>query len=58
VTPKTKMLLDISKEQEQKFKYAILKVYPRNIVDGIDVYELFKMIRSAEYRRGKEENLK
>jgi len=52
---KTKMLWEISKEQEQKFKYAILEIYPSNIIEGIDIDELFKMIRSAEYRRGKEE---
>lgn len=51
MTPKTEMLWKISKEQENKF----LKLVPE-FVEGIEVKELFKMIRSAEYRRGKEEN--
>ena len=52
MTPKTQMLWDISKEQEEVFCKSIPE-----IVDGIEVKQLFKMIRSAEYRRGKEEKL-
>lgn len=50
MTPKTQQLWDISKEQEELF----LKSVPE-FVEGIEVKRLFKMIRSAEYRRGKEE---
>ena len=48
MTPKTKMLWDISKEQEKK-------VLNGEDIDLEELAGLFKMIRSAEYRRGKEE---
>lgn len=51
------MMWSISKEQEQEFKHAILEKYPSNIIEGIDIDELFKLIRGAEYRRGKEDGL-
>jgi len=47
MTPKTKMLWGISKEQEQK-------VLSGKDIDLEELEGLFKMIRSAEYRRGKE----
>jgi len=51
MTEKFTKMWDISKEQEERF----IKSIPE-IVEGIDVKELFKLIRSAEYKRGKEEN--
>ena len=50
---KVQMMWEISREQEELFRKGI-----PDIVDGIDTEELFKMIRGAEYRRGKEDALK
>jgi hypothetical protein len=59
---KISLMWEVSKEQEQNFKHAILDKYPSNrIKDGdgyIDIDELFKLIRGSEYRRGKEDALK
>lgn len=51
---KAQMNWEISKEQEEKFRRAL----DRDILNGIDVDELFKLIRGAEYRRGKEDGIK
>ena len=50
---KAQMMWDVSREQEELFKKGVPK-----IVDGIDVNEFFKLIRDAEYRRGKEDRRK
>lgn len=55
---KAQIMWEVSKEEEQNFKHAILEKYPSNIVEGIDIDELFKLIRGSEYRRGKEDGLK
>lgn len=47
---KIRMQWEVSKEQEENFKREIPE-----IVDGIDVEDLFNLIRGAEYRRGKED---
>lgn len=58
MTPKTKQLWKISKEQQEKFITELDKNCILMNWDLLDIRELFKMIRSAEYRRGKEENKK
>ena len=50
IKSKAQMRWQISKEQEELFVKGIPE-----IVNGIDTWELFKMIRGAEYRRGKED---
>ena len=50
MTQKTEMLWNISKEQEALF----LKALPE-VVGGIEVRDLMRMIRASEYRRGKED---
>ena len=55
---KAQMRWEVSKEMEQDFKHAILVKYPSNIIEGINIDELFKLIRGAEYRRGKEDGIK
>lgn len=52
---KIQMMWEVGKEQEENFKYEILEKYPSNIVEGIDIDELFTLIRKSEYRRGKED---
>lgn len=47
---KAQMMWEVSKEQEELFVKGI-----PDIVNGIDTWEFFKMIRGAEYRRGKED---
>ncbi len=50
---KIQQMWDISREQEEEFRKGMPE-----IVNGIDVEMFFKMIRGAEYRRGKEDALK
>ena len=47
---KIEMMWEISREQEEEFRKGIPEV-----VNGIYTDELFKMIRGAEYRRGKQD---
>ena len=47
---KVQMMWEVSREQEEEFVKGI-----PNIVNGIDTWEFFKMVRGAEYRRGKED---
>ena len=47
---KVQMMWEISKEREEEFRKGM-----PDIVNGINVEEFFKMIRGAEYRRGKED---
>ena len=55
---KIQLMWEVSKEQEANFRYLISEKYPSNIVEGMDIDELFKLIRGSEYRRGKEDALK
>ena len=50
---KVESLWEVSKEQEEEFKKFIL-----GIIDMTKVDDLFKLIRGAEYRRGKEDGKK
>ena len=50
---KAQMMWEISKEQEKEFRKGI-----PDIVNGINTWEFFKLIRGAEYRRGKEDGNK
>ncbi len=47
---KVQMMWDVAREQEKLFREGI-----PDIVKGIDTEEFFKMLRGAEYRRGKED---
>ena len=47
------MMWEVSREQEEIFRKGIPE-----IVNDIDVDDFFKMIRGAEYRRGKEDGNK
>lgn len=59
MTPKTENLWKIGKELEEKFIKGLgrINILCTGLGTDTDVRELFKMIRSAEYRRGKEEAL-
>ena len=46
------LMWDVSKEQEAEFR----KQLDINTLNEIDIDELFKLIRGAEYRRAKEDN--
>lgn len=50
---KAEMLWDVSREAEEDF----MKYFPE-VPCKEDIEELFKMIRGAEYRRGKEDGRK
>ncbi len=53
IKSKVQMMWDVAVEQQELFMKGIPE-----IVNGIDTKELFKFIRGAEYRRGKEDALK
>ena len=47
------MMWEVSIEQEEEFKKNLPKRYQTNF----EVDDLFKLIRGAEYRRGKEDTV-
>jgi len=49
---KAQMMWEISKEQEVDFRQSLPKNYNK-----LELDELFKLIRGAEYRRGKEDGI-
>ncbi len=51
---KAQMMWEVSREQEEDFREKL----DWDIFNENDIYELFKLIRGAEYRRGKEDGIK
>lgn len=51
---KAQMMWEVSKEQEETFR----KYLKQDTLNEINIDELFKLIRGAEYRRGKEDGIK
>ncbi|GAG66094.1 unnamed protein product [marine sediment metagenome] len=47
---KIQMMWEVSREQEVRFREGMAEE-----VNGINVADLFKLIRGSEYRRGKED---
>jgi len=50
---KAQMRWEVSKEQEEEFRKSLPEDY-----NELELDELFKLIRGAEYRRGKEDGIK